>query len=117
MQQHTIGLQQIHDFRVCFPDEYTSKQLRVGQVKAIRSNRIGHWQIVLFTNPEIVLAMSRRGVHRSCTRFGGDMITKNHRYLLIVKRVMKALQLKGSAFACTQDLGVFQTNSIGNSLV
>ena len=55
--------------------------------------------------------MARRSVHRTGTGFSGHVISQDHGYLAVIKRMLQQLVFQHCALAATQYFGIFQTNA------
>ena len=79
LEQGPGGLQRLNDLGVGILEHIQARE-RPGFVGEVAGfvHRAEHRQAVLLAGVEVVDAVTRRGVHEACARFGGDVIAPDH---------------------------------------
>jgi len=71
-EQGMIVFQYFNNVRIGFVDMQASEQFGVSQKHTVATHWVIYWQVVSDADNIIILTMTRRGMHRSCARFGGN---------------------------------------------
>ena len=81
--------QQFDNFLINFINVLPCEQFHRGTINAVIIEGIESADAVFARHDKIVDTMVCGGVHSAGTRLGSDMITKQHRHLPIVERVLQ----------------------------